>query len=84
MMTKIGIHDDDEVSPGVLQAVHIGGSETEFSRAEFQDDAVRAIEGLQLLCDGLGAIWRGIIYNDEFPVEFPTGEWLLASLYDGG
>ena len=64
MVAHGGIHDDDEVSVGVFQPVDVGGPEAMFAGSRFEHDALRGVEGLELLCDGERAVWRGIVYDD--------------------
>ena len=70
MMAEIGVHDDDEAPLRELKPVHVRGAQPQLARARFQDDSIAAIEFLELLRYGKGAIWRGIVDDDEFPVEF--------------
>lgn len=43
MVREISVHDYDEGAGGVAQAVDIGGSETEFAGAGFEDDALGGV-----------------------------------------
>lgn len=72
MVREVGVHDDDEVSRHELQAVYVCRPETELSCARFEEDVGRVSFG-ELVCDDLGAVWRAIVDDDEFPVEI-TGE----------
>jgi hypothetical protein len=70
MVREVGVHDDDEVAAGVLQAVDVGGTEAEFAGARVEFYAVRAVGFDELLCDGLRAIGAAVVDDDDFPVEF--------------
>ena len=61
MVGEIGVHYDHECACCVFEAVDVGGSETEFAGAGFEDDAVGCVEGLELLGDGEGAVRGGIV-----------------------
>lgn len=52
----------------------VGGTEAEFAGARAEEDACGAIEVLELLCDGEGAVGGGVIDNDDFVVEVAGGE----------
>ena len=69
MVAEVGVHDDDEVARGELQAVHVGGSETEFAGAWLEDDMFGAKKGLQLFGDFEGAVRGTVVDDDYFPVE---------------
>lgn len=61
MVAHVGVHDYDEVPPRVFQPVHVGGAEAEFAGSWFEDDALRGVEGLELLGDGECAVGGGIV-----------------------
>jgi hypothetical protein len=69
-MREIGVHDDDEVAGRELEAVDVGRAEAEFARSRVQFDVRGAVGFDQLLCDVLGAVWRAIVDDEDFPVEF--------------
>jgi hypothetical protein len=70
MVREVGVHDDDEVAAGVLQAVDVGGAEAEFAGARVEFYAVGAVGFDELLCDGLGAVGAAVVDDYDFPVEF--------------
>lgn len=74
MVREVGVHDDDEVARREFQAVDVGGAEAQFARARFQHDALGSVELLQLLGDLQGAVGRGVVDDDDFPVEVVLGE----------
>jgi len=65
---EIGVHDDDEGACCGLEAVDVGGAEAEFSGARAEEDVGGAVEGLELLGDGEGVVWGGVIDDYDFPV----------------
>lgn len=69
VVAEVGVHDDDEIARGKLQAVHVGGSKTEFAGAWFEDDVFGAPEGLQLFGDFEGAVRGTVVDYDYFPIE---------------
>ena len=46
----------------------VGGTEAELAGPGLEDDALGAIEALQLLGDLEGAIWGGVVDDNQFPV----------------
>ena len=73
-MREVGVHDDDEVSRGILQAVNVCGAEAEFAGAGVELYSVGAVGFDELLCDGLRAVWRAIVDDDDLPVELTVGK----------
>lgn len=69
MVRKVGVHDDDEVARGELQAVHVGRAEAELAAAGVQFDAVRAVGFDELFGDGLRAVGGAVVDDEDFPVE---------------
>jgi hypothetical protein len=65
---EVGVHDDDKVARDELQAVNVGGSETELAGASLEDD-VRGVGLDKLVRDFLGAVRRTVVDNDELPFE---------------
>lgn len=47
----------------------VGGAEAEFAGAGFEEDVGGAVEGLELLGDGEGAVGGGVVDDYYFPVE---------------
>ena len=68
MVREIGVHYYHVGSGGVFEAVDVGGAETEFAGAGFEDDARGGVEGLELLGYGEGAIGGAVVDDYEFPV----------------
>lgn len=67
VVAEVGVHDNNVVTLGELQAVNVGGTEAELASAGLEDDMRRV--GLdELLGDFLGAIGRAVVDDDEFPV----------------
>lgn len=75
MVGEIGVHDNDKVARGELEAMDVGSSKTELAGARLEDDAVCAIDGDELLCDLLGAVGGAVVDDDYFPLEL-AGEGL--------
>ena len=69
MVREVGVHDDDEVAGCVLQAVDVGGSESEFTSAGADLDALGGVDLLELGGDFLGTVGGAVVDDDEFPVE---------------
>jgi hypothetical protein len=86
-MREIGVHDDDEVSGRELEPVDVGRTETELAGSCVQFD-VRGAVGLdQLLCDILGSVGGAVVYDEDFPVEFPREvvlDWRVISMCIAG
>ena len=70
---EVGVHDDDEGAGSELQAVDVGGAQAQLSGAGLEEDAVRGVEGLELSGDLLGAVWAGVVDDDDFPVQVAVG-----------
>jgi hypothetical protein len=79
MMREIRIHDDYEISGNELEPVNIGGSEAELAGARLEQDLVRTVHADQLLCDLLRAIGRGVVNDDEFPLEVTMIPWEVST-----
>jgi len=65
---EVGVHDDDGGAGGGFEAVDVGGAEPEFAGAGFEDYVGRAVEGLELVGDGEGAVGGGVVDDYDFPV----------------
>ncbi len=70
MVREVGVHDDDEGASGVFQSVDVRGAETHFTGPGLQDDVRGAVDGLELLGHGEGAVGGAVVDDDDFPVEF--------------
>lgn len=68
MVAEVGIHDDDVVALGELQAVDVGGAKTELAGTSLEDD-MWGVRLHELLSDILGAVRRAVVDNDEFPIK---------------
>lgn len=68
VVAKVGVHDDDVVALGKLQAVDVGGAEPELARARLEDD-VGSVGLDELLGDVLGAVGRAVVDDDELPID---------------
>lgn len=66
MVAEIGVHDDDEGARGGAQAVRVGGAEAELAGTRPQEDACGAVEFLELLRDGEGAVGGGVVDDYDF------------------
>lgn len=44
MVREVGVHDDYEVSGRELEAMDVGGSESELARARLEQDLVGAVD----------------------------------------
>lgn len=86
VVAKVGVHDDDKVARGELQAVDVGRAETKLASARLEED-VRAVGLDELVGYFLGAVGRAIVDNDEFPVELAVVSrhvsFLSLLLYSG-
>mmetsp|Transcript_33057 Transcript_33057/g.104592 ORF Transcript_33057/g.104592 Transcript_33057/m.104592 type:complete len:254 (-) Transcript_33057:78-839(-) len=72
MVAHVGIHKDDVVSLGLLQAIHVGRAEPELALARQNHDAIRAVDALQLLRHGLRAVRAVVLHDDDLIVHsFP-------------
>ena len=49
--------------------MYVGGAEAEFAGTGFQDNVRGGVGFLELLGDGKGAVWGGIIDNNYFVIE---------------
>ena len=68
MVREVGVHDDHKITGCIVQAMHVGGAETEFARPGFQDDVGRRVGFLELLGDSKGTVWRGVVDDYNFIV----------------
>lgn len=68
MVAKVGVHDDDVVTFGKLQAVDVGSAEAELACAGLEDN-VGGVCFDKLLGDILGAVGGAVVDDDEFPVD---------------
>lgn len=73
-MREVGVHDDDIVARCELQAVDVGGSESELAGARADLDLGRCVGFLELSSDFLRAVGRAVVDDDEFPVKIASGE----------
>ena len=69
MVAEVGVHDDDEVARDELEAVDVGGAQTELARAGLEDDA-GTVGGDELLGDFLCAVGGAVVDDNQFPIEF--------------
>lgn len=67
VVAEVGIHDDDVVTFGELQAVDVGSAEAELAGARLEDN-VGCVCFDKLLGDILGAVGGAVVDDDEFPV----------------
>ena len=67
VVREVGVHDDDEVAGGELQAVHVGRAEAELAGARLEEDVWRV--GLELVGAGEGAVGGAVVDDYYFPVE---------------
>jgi hypothetical protein len=74
-VAEVGVHDDDVVAFGELQAVHVRCAEAELARAGLEDD-VRAVGFFELFRDCLGAVRGAVVDDYEFPVNVAEAERL--------
>ena len=68
MVREIGVHYYYVGSGSVFEAVDVGGAETEFAGAGFENDAGGGVEGLELLGYGEGAVGGAVVDDYYFPV----------------
>lgn len=64
VVAHVGVHDDDEVPSCEFEPVHVCRAQPQLARSWFQHDALRCVEGLQLLGDRQGAVRGGIVDDD--------------------
>ena len=79
MVAEICVHDDHKVARGILEAVYVCGSQSEFPGAGAELDAVWVC-GLELFSDFLRAVWRGVVDDDDFPVKIAADQMVSASM----
>jgi hypothetical protein len=68
MVAEVGVHNDDKVARGELQAVYVGRAETQLAGSGLEDNVGR-VGFDKLVCDDLRAIGRAVVDDYEFPVE---------------
>jgi hypothetical protein len=69
MVREIRVHDDDKVARCELQAMDVGGAETQFAGARADLDTCAAVGFLELGRDFLRAVGGTVVDDYEFPVE---------------
>jgi hypothetical protein len=69
VVREVGVHDDHVVAGRVLQAVHVGCSQAEFTGARVQFDVQGADGGDELFGDFLRAVGGAVVDDYYFPVE---------------
>ena len=74
MVGEVGVHDDDEIASGILQAMDVGSTEAQLARSWLEDDALGSVKLLELLSDLEGPVRRGVVDNDQLPIELVLGE----------
>lgn len=74
VVREVGVHDDDKVARNELEAVHVGGSETELACSRLQLD-MGSIGFDELVRDFLCAVGGAVVDDNEFPVEFAAFNW---------
>lgn len=65
MVRKVGVHDDDKVSERELQALDVGGAQSELAGAGFEDYARRTVGVDELFGHILRAV-GGIVIDDDY------------------
>ena len=70
MVREVGVHDDDEGAGGKFEAVDVGGAETHFAGAGFEDNVRGTVDGLELFGDGEGAVGGTVVDDYDLPFEF--------------
>lgn len=85
VVAKVGVHDDDKVARDELQAVDVGGAETQLAGSGLEDD-VGSVGLDELEGDFLGSVRGAVVDDDQFPVEVPirNSEILAWILRQGG
>ncbi len=68
-MGEISIHEENKVARAVINSFNNSASQSELSWTSMQNDLVLPIDALKLFDNILRAIWRVIIYNDDFEVQ---------------
>lgn len=74
VVAEISVHDYHKVAIAMVQAMNVGGTQTELSLAGLQVDVFGAVESLKLLGDFEGAVRGAIVDNHNFPVQVATKE----------
>lgn len=77
MVAKVGVHDDNVIALGELQAVHVRGAEPQLSGARLEDHA-RGVGLYELVRDLLRAVGGAVVDNNEFPVDVAGGEAVIS------
>lgn len=79
MVREISIHYDDIVARRKLHTVHICRAKSQLASAGLEVD-VGCISFRELVSDDLGAIWRAVVNDNEFPVKIT----MIVSAYSCG
>ena len=83
-MRQVGVHDDDELPARVLQTVDVGRAEAELLGAWPQDDAVLAVDALELFGGLESAVRAAVIDDDDFELRLGLGEVFDEQPHDDG
>lgn len=78
VVAEVGVHDNDVVALGELEAVNVGGTESELACAGLQLH-MGSVELDELGGDILGAVGRTVVDDYEFPVDVSGFESKSAS-----
>jgi len=62
---EVRVHEDDKVARAQLQAVDVGGAEAELARALEHLQLLPAVDALQLERDGVRAVGRRVLDDDD-------------------
>lgn len=69
MMRQICIHNDNEVSCGMFNPMHISCAQPKFFFSWSQDNFVLTVHILQLFGHIQCSIWRTIVYHDYLIIQ---------------
>jgi hypothetical protein len=82
VVREVGVHDDHEVAGCELQAVDVGGPETELASARLQVN-VWGVDFGELIGNYFGSIGGVVVDDYELPVEVAAGRGELLVMCSG-
>jgi len=83
-MGEVCVHDYHKIPSTKLQAVDVGGSQTELSCPRLQYNPIAPIYSSELLGYFLRSIRTGVIDNDDLPIEIALFERFCQEPDDDG
>lgn len=73
-MTQIGVHNNDKVASRTLDAMHIGGAQTQLRCSGPQHQQFLAVDLLQILGHVQRSVRTAIVDHDDFELEFANDD----------